>query len=85
VKKRCAVCRKVIGKRVLYAPDGAVFDFQACLDQYDAEQGLRALQNVVRVMRARLKARAIQRAGVVYHGLGGQDWVRVQRLLAAIL
>lgn len=85
MKKRCAVCRKVIGRRALYAPDGAAFDSQGCLDQHDAEHGLRALQNVVRVMRSRLKARAIERTEVVYCSLGGQDWARVRKLLVAIL
>lgn len=51
MKRRCAVCGKLIGKRGFQAPDGAVFDSPECLERYDPEHSLRALRNGIRVMR----------------------------------
>ncbi len=85
MKARCRICRKPISKDGLRASDGTLLDSPECLERHDQERELRALRNSLRVMRTRLKVRAIRRAEVVYRELGGQDWMRVRKLLETVL
>lgn len=84
---RCDYCRKAIPvpANAIAAPDGLLFDSTHCRQRYLRRASLRALSNVVRVARSRLKARTIANAEVVYRRLGGRDWSTVKLLLGAVL
>jgi hypothetical protein len=85
MRVRCRICRKPIGREEFRAPDGTIFDSPECLERHNREHELRALRNSVRVMRARCKAKAINRAETVYQELGGQDWITVRKILQVLL
>ncbi len=83
---RCAYCKKAIpaGKAISH-PTGLHFDSVRCRDQYLASAPVKGLQNVVRVARSRQKSAIISKAKVVYRGLRGRDWPKVEQLLRAVL
>ncbi|MBI2205113.1 MAG: hypothetical protein HYU41_14790 [Candidatus Rokubacteria bacterium] len=84
---RCDHCKKPIlaPANVIAASDGLLFDSMRCKQRYLRLASLKALSNVVRVARSRLKARAIAKAEVAYRRLGGRDWPMVKMLLGAVL
>jgi hypothetical protein len=83
---RCDQCGKPLrAGRVVGSPDGMQFDSLTCRKAYSETAQMRALQNVLRVARSRLKATAITRAASIYRHLGGRDWPLVERVLRAIL
>lgn len=84
---RCDYCRKAIpaAARAIASIDGLLFDSIRCKERYLRLATLKALSNVTRVARSRLKARTIGNAEPVYRKLGGRDWSTVKMLLSAVL
>lgn len=84
---RCDYCKKAIlvPANAIAAPGELLFDSIRCKQRYLRRASLKALSNVVRVARSRLKARTIAKAELVYRRLGGRDWPTVKILLGAVL
>lgn len=84
---RCADCKKPIlaPAQAIASFGGVLFDSVRCKERYLRRDTLKALSNVTRVARSRLKARTIENAEPVYRKLGGRGWSRVKMILNALL
>jgi hypothetical protein len=84
---RCDYCKKAIETpaNAITSSGGLLFDSMRCKERYLRRVSLRALSNVTRVARSRLKARTIAKGESVYRKLGGRDWSMVKMLLGAVL